>query len=47
MRLKSTGDPQFQYGAADLTFLLLGIALVASTIIQVRFGLQPLAPATP
>ncbi|HRK23554.1 MAG TPA: sensor histidine kinase [Beijerinckiaceae bacterium] len=29
--------------ALILTFLLLGMALVASTIIQVRFGLQPLA----
>lgn len=29
--------------AVTLTFLLLGIALIASTIIQVRFGLQPLA----
>jgi len=29
--------------ALALTFLLLGMALVASTIVQVRFGLKPLA----
>lgn len=29
--------------ALTMTFLLLGLALVASTIIQVRFGLRPLA----
>lgn len=36
------GDIRDFRNALTMTFLLLGLALVASTIIQVRFGLRPL-----
>src|SRR6478736_4493880 len=36
------GDIQDFRFALAMTFLLLGIALVASTLVQVRFGLRPL-----